>query len=133
MAEAWRRWGLPIYMVGSTGCLVHAGSLNNGGYGPHRRLWEEEFGPVPEGMDLDHLCRNRWCVNVAHLEVTTRAQNLGRGKQSSREDEALCRNGLHEWTEANTFVDSHGQTRCLACYTTYHAIYREQLRARSRK
>lgn len=52
----------PVYMVGSTGCLVSAGQLNNGGYGPHRRRWINEHGPIPEGMDLDHLCRNRWCV-----------------------------------------------------------------------
>ena len=131
MAEAW----LPVYLVYPTGCLVQAGQLNSNGYGPHRKTWEREVGPIPEGMDLDHLCRNRWCINVAHLEVTTRQQNLARGKNknSSRSDETLCRSGLHEWTDSNTFVDSHGKTRCLACYTTYHAIYREQTRARVRK
>ena len=131
MAESWRRWGLPVYMVGSTGCLVSASSLNNSGYGPHRRMWEKEFGPVPEGMDLDHTCRNRWCVNTAHLEVTTRKVNLARGKQSSRVDVTLCRKGIHPWVDSNTFVDGHGKTRCLACHTEYHANYREQARARA--
>ena len=129
MAEAW----LPVYLVYPTGCLVQAGQLNSSGYGPHRKAWEREGGPIPDGMDLDHLCRNRWCINVEHLEVTTRKVNLNRGKQSSRPVETLCRKGLHEWTDDNTFVDSHGKTRCRPCYVEYHIQYREQTRARVRE
>ena len=120
----------PVYLVGSTGCLVSAGQLNNNGYGPHRRRWTNEHGPVPKGMDLDHLCRNRWCVNVDHLELVTRKENLARGKQSSRRDESKCRKGLHDWTEENTFVDSHGKTCCLLCHQQYHINYRSMLRDR---
>ena len=112
------------YMVGSSGCLITNNQLNSGGYGPHRHRWEREFGPVPAGMDLDHLCRNRWCVNTAHLEVVPRKENLRRGKQSSRRDESRCRKGLHEWTDENTFVDSRGKTLCLPCHKQYHTNYR---------
>lgn len=124
---------LPVYLVGATGCLVQNGQLNNNGYGPHRRLWIAEFGPVPKGMDLDHLCRNRWCINIDHLELVTRRENLARGKQSSRKDESKCRKGLHEWTDENTFIDAHGKTLCRPCHVEYHINYREQLRKRSGK
>lgn len=116
------------YMVGATGCLITGGQLNNGGYGPHRHRWERENGPIPDEMDLDHLCRNRWCVNPAHLELVTRKENLARGKRSSRRDESKCRNGLHDWTDNNTFIDSHGKTRCLECHKTSQAIYRASRR-----
>lgn len=39
----------------------------------HRRAWEAANGPVPDGLVLDHLCRNRWCCNPTHLEPVTNA------------------------------------------------------------
>lgn len=38
----------------------------------HVLMWEAEHGPVPEGLELDHLCRNRWCISPSHLEPVTR-------------------------------------------------------------
>ena len=105
----------PTYLVGNTGCMVSGAGLNNGGYGPHRRRWINEHGPIPDGMDLDHLCRNRWCVNTAHLELVSRKENLARGKTSSRRDESKCRNGLHDWTDDNTFITSAGKKICRVC------------------
>lgn len=46
----------------------------------HRALYEIEVGPVPEGLDLDHLCRVRHCVNPQHLEPVTRQKNVDRGE-----------------------------------------------------
>lgn len=117
-------WEYRTYMVGNTGCLISGSELNNGGYGPHRRRWINEFGPVPDGMDLDHLCRNRWCVNTAHLELVTRKENLARGKRSSRRDESKCRNGLHDWTEQNIFVGTNGKPICRKCRDNYQILYR---------
>lgn len=67
-------------------------------------------------------------MNTAHLELVSRKENLARGKTSSRRDESKCRNGLHDWTDDNTFIDSHGKTLCLACHKISQAIYRASRR-----
>lgn len=59
----------------AAGCLRQA----------HRVLYEAVKGPVPEGLDLDHLCRNRACVNPEHLEPVTRSENIRRGYVARRE------------------------------------------------
>lgn len=46
----------------------------------HRVVWEEVVGPIPEGLDIDHLCRNKACVNPDHLEPVTRAENMLRAE-----------------------------------------------------
>lgn len=81
----------------------------------HRYAWETLVGPVPDGLDLDHLCRNRKCVNPDHLEPVTRRENLMRGAGFVRKnaDKTHCKNG-HEYTAENTRVTSNGRA-CLAC------------------
>jgi hypothetical protein len=76
--------------VASDGCWNWTGALSRNGYGrfgpqagltvgAHRFAYELLVGPIPEGLDLDHLCRNRRCVNPAHLEPVGRSENLARG------------------------------------------------------
>lgn len=48
----------------------------------HRVYWEEAHGPVPEGLTLDHLCRERGCVRPDHLEPVTHAENCRRGRRT---------------------------------------------------
>jgi hypothetical protein len=48
----------------------------------HIRAWESTHGPVPSGLELDHLCGNRDCVNEAHLEPVTHAENVQRGART---------------------------------------------------
>lgn len=81
---------------GPNGCIEWTGGLNGSGYGQfyrggrtsleqtgktyaHRWSYEHHVGPIPKGMELDHLCRNPKCVNPAHLEPVTRRENNLRG------------------------------------------------------
>ena len=52
--------------------------------GAHRAVYEVFYGPIPNGLVIDHLCRVRCCVNPAHLEAITQADNLRRGHLARR-------------------------------------------------
>lgn len=76
--------------VDATGlCWEWTACRNREGYGrvtvegvsqyAHRLLWLMFVGEIPEGLDLDHLCRNRGCVNPDHLQPVTRSVNVARG------------------------------------------------------
>ena len=70
-------------------CWLWTAATNRAGYGllgipgrstlAHRIAYEEYVGPVPDGLELDHLCRVRRCVKPAHLEPVTRSENVRRG------------------------------------------------------
>jgi len=72
-----------------TGCWDWKMRKSTAGYGlltrggrtlqAHRVLYERHVGPIPDGLEIDHLCRNRGCVNPSHLEAVTRSTNLRRG------------------------------------------------------
>lgn len=81
----------------------------------HRIAFELAKGPIPEGMQIDHLCRNRGCVNPDHLESVTQRENLLRGTGvSARHAVAThCSRG-HEFNDQNTRT-RNGKRQCKIC------------------
>jgi hypothetical protein len=98
-----------------TGCWLWAACRNSAGYGKfgidgrvvlaHRFSYEQHVGPIPDGLQLDHLCRVRCCVNPAHLEPVTGSENVRRGKAGEitkvrHAQKTHCPQG-HAYTEDN--------------------------------
>lgn len=109
----------------ATGCVLWTGARNPGGYGTfymggktrlaHRLAYEMFVGPIPEGLQLDHLCRTRHCVSPACLEPVTSRENTMRGEGLAviNLQKTSCPSG-HEYDEANTSF-YRGMRYCRAC------------------
>jgi hypothetical protein len=82
----------------------------------HRVSYELHVGPIPAGMPLDHLCRNRGCVNPKHLEPISHRENVLRGEApcAIAVRENRCTRG-HEYTPENTLVKKSGKRECRQC------------------
>ena len=84
----------------------------------HRVAWEAEHGPIPEGMTIDHICRNRRCVNVAHLRLLSNVENA---RMNGNWVKDSCKRG-HAFDHANTYRDPSGHRRCRQCARDRRAI-----------
>jgi hypothetical protein len=123
------------HLVDDAPCWLWTGPGNGAGYGiisrgrasegkvaAHRAVYELLLAPIPEGLTLDHLCRNRICVNPAHMEPVTMRVNLLRGEgPSARAARAThCPQG-HEYSPDNTYRSKRGR-ECKKCKVErYHA------------
>jgi hypothetical protein len=114
-----------------TGCWMWGGRVRKG-YGlfgtekyAHRYAYSMLVGPIPAGLELDHLCLTPLCVNPAHLEPVTRAENMRRRVAL----QTHCKNG-HLFDEANTYIppDRKGWTRrsCRRCNRAAVARYQRR-------
>lgn len=125
--------------LGDSGCWLWIAALNRNGYGlarfgrvrvAHRVTYELLVGPIPGGLDLDHLCRVRNCVNPSHLEPVTRRENLRRGEHNYR-DATHCQQG-HPYAGDNLRISpaDGGLARiCRECARANDARSRERKRA----
>lgn len=129
-----------VEIGGPEDCWLWTGRTNKGGYGrlyhdgslwvTHRLAYTFWLGAVPEGLVLDHLCRVRNCVNPAHLEPVTQAENMRRGIggwQHAAKTE--CPNG-HPYDEANTYQGTNGRA-CRECQRMHQRNYRQRRTARA--
>lgn len=137
--------------VAESGCWEWIGFCNNDGYAmfskskheyvsAHRWAYQHFVGPIPAGLEIDHTCNVRNCVNPAHLEPITHQENVKRGVvRGSYKNHILigqynaakthCRNG-HEYTPENTVLDAHnGARRCRICEKAKAARYYAKKRA----
>ena len=92
-------------------------NLNRRSHCAHRLAYTFLVGPIPDGLELDHLCRNRLCVNPAHLEPVTTRENVlrGNGPAAQHARKTHCVNG-HPYDESNTYYEKGGRwRRCRAC------------------
>lgn len=109
-----------------SGCWLWTGSKMNNGYGQvgvggrlfaaHRFAYQELVGEIPKGLDLDHLCKNKACVNPEHMEPVTRSVNLSRRDPFlyHNERKTHCPSG-HEYAGDNLYIHPTGRRCCRAC------------------
>lgn len=119
LPDSWAR------KVRTSTCEVWVGATNSKGYGiatisghqelAHRVAYEAEYGPIPDGYVLDHLCRVRNCVRPEHLEPVTQAENTRRGRTAkSLQVGDTCQNG-HLIEAGRLYVKKSGATECMEC------------------
>lgn len=127
------------------GCIEWTGGLNGAGYGQfyrgkrfrgdtgktyaHRWAYEYFIGPIPDGLHLDHLCRNRRCVNPTHLEPVTVRENLlrGVGPSAMHARKTHCPAG-HPYAGKNLYTNPKGARYCRECGRIHAAKKRARLR-----
>lgn len=93
----------------------------------HRVAYEVLVGPIPSGLVLDHLCRNRACFNPEHLEPVTNRVNIlrGEGKSAINARKSHCERG-HELTPENVYTN-RGARVCKTCHKAATLRYRRSL------
>jgi hypothetical protein len=133
---------LADFFAGQDGCWVYPNVPNSDGYVrvsvngrkvmTHRlSLWQAGI-TIPEGLEIDHLCRNRACCNPSHLQVVTHRENMQRGTGQDRINAAKthCMRG-HEFTVENTYICPNGARQCKVCRRMKDRI-RDAVRGRTR-
>lgn len=127
-----------------TPCRVWRWSKNGKGYGyirrlgsprpnrpAHRIMYELTRGPIPPGLEIDHLCRRRDCCNPWHLEAVTTRENIlrGNGACAIHARQTHCKRG-HEFTEENVYRRNDGGRECRICKKLHYTKCRNASKGR---
>ena len=132
--DADRRFDAKWMPEPNTGCWLWTAAANGRGYGTfwsegknvlsHRYAYERWVGPIPDGLQIDHLCRVRNCVNPGHLEPVTSRENTLRGETvgAANASRTHCPQG-HEYDEKNTYV-WRSERYCRTCGNARHRARR---------
>lgn len=121
--------------AGLDSCWPWTGRRDRKGYGEvyhdgrkaraHRVVFESMRGPIPEGMQLDHLCRNKGCVNPAHLEPVTNAENCRR-KPSSKLTADIAATIRTSSDDALTLAQRYGVSRTMIYWVRNGRVWQSE-------
>lgn len=125
----------------NTGCWLWMGDSVKGGYGrtfvdgrkwlSHRAAYVAFVASIPEGLTIDHLCKQPACCNPLHLEPVTMKENTMRGNSFARinAQKTTCKNG-HALAGENLYTYKNGRRECRTCMDARGKAYYEKNRQR---
>ena len=129
----------------ATDCWIWTGGRTSSGYGSvsrhgrnttaHRAVYEVAHGQVPDGLVIDHLCRNLLCCRPDHLEVVTNQENVRRGDAAwingeRQRSKSHCLQG-HPLSSGNLYTTPNGTRQCRTCKRERNRRYSNGRRAKA--